>query len=393
MSVRVLIVDDSAVMRALITRKLIADSDIEVVGTARDAAEARRLIKALDPDVVTLDVEMPGMDGLSFLEKIMELRPTPVIVVSGSTGPGAQATARAMQLGAINCYAKSTPERSIADDDGGLLVQLVHEAAQVTLPPARRRPPLYTPGSTTSGPTRPPASGQVTGQATPQATGPATGPAKGPAAARRALPTPDLIVIGSSTGGVEALHTVLSGFPVQCPPTIVVQHVNGSFAEAIARSLDSDVPPRVSLANPDRALSPGEVVIASGDAHHLIVAPRSNPFSRLRCTLCAEPPISGHRPSVDALFNSAARHVGDKALGILLTGMGRDGAQGLSALAQAGAHTIAQDKESCVVFGMPRAAIELGAAKSVLPLYQIAPRIFGTAPAMHHHPLSQKAHG
>ncbi|NQX93991.1 MAG: chemotaxis response regulator protein-glutamate methylesterase [Erythrobacter sp.] len=366
MSVRVLIVDDSAVMRALITRKLMEDKGIEVVGTARDAAEARKLIKALDPDVVTLDVEMPGMDGLSFLEKIMELRPTPVIIVSGSTGPGAEATARAMQLGAINCYAKSTEERSIADDDGGLLVQLVREAAQVKLPPARKK----------AAPAR--SSTTLRPSATP----------------RSALPTPDLIVIGSSTGGVEALHTVLSGFPAQCPPTLVVQHVHGSFAEAIARSLDADVPPRVSLANPDRALSPGEVVLASGDTHHLMVAPRSNPFSRFRCALRPDDPVSGHRPSVDALFHSAAQQAGEKTIGILLTGMGRDGAEGLHALAQAGAHTIAQDKESCVVFGMPRAAIELGAAKSVLPLGQIAPRIFGSASGTPSRvSASQRAHG
>ncbi|MEM7689773.1 MAG: chemotaxis-specific protein-glutamate methyltransferase CheB [Pseudomonadota bacterium] len=364
MSVRVLIVDDSAVMRALITRKLMEDREIEVVGTARDAAEARRMIKALDPDVVTLDIEMPGMDGLSFLEKIMELRPTPVVIVSGSTGPGAQATARAMQLGAVNCYAKSTEDRSIADDDGGLLIRLVREAAQVRLPAARRSPPPASPA--------------------PIAPSLRTNPA---------LAIPELIVIGSSTGGVEALHTLLSGFPAHCPPTVVVQHVNGSFAEAIARSLDEDVPPRVTLAHPDRALSPGEVVLAAGDTHHLLIAARSSPFSRLRCALRASAPVSGHRPSVDALFHSAAQNMPDKTLGILLTGMGRDGAQGLHALATAGAHTIAQDEQSCVVFGMPRAAIELGAAKEVLALDQIAPRVFGKTRLKGQLNPSQKAHG
>ena len=371
MTIRVLIVDDSAVMRALIKRKLLEDSDIEIAGTARDAVEARRLIKSLDPDVVTLDVEMPGMDGLSFLQKIMELRPTPVISVSGSTGPGAQATARAMQLGAVNCYAKSTKDRSIADDDGGLLVRLVHEAAQVKLPPARGR------------------AGGATSQT--------SAPAKAAPTIKSALPRPDLIVIGSSTGGVEALHTVLSGFPADCPPTLVVQHVNGSFAEAIARSLDKDVAPRVTTANPDRALSPGEVVLGAGDTHHLIVGTRSTPFSRFRCALSAESPISGHRPSVAALFHSAAQNAGNKALGILLTGMGQDGAQGLLALAQSGAQTIAQDQESCVVFGMPRAAIELGAAQHVLALDAIAPRIFGSASTLisdrSRAPSTQKAHG
>lgn len=361
MSVRVLVVDDSAVMRALIKRKLEAESGIEVVGTARDAAEARQLIKALDPDVVTLDVEMPGMDGLSFLEKIMELRPTPVIIVSGSTGPGAQATARAMQLGAINCYAKSDGDRSIADDDGGLLARLVLEAAQVKLPPPRKK---------AAASSAVPRAGRTSATITTSTDKP-----------KAALPTPDVIVIGSSTGGVEALHTLLSGFPAHCPPTLVVQHVNASFAEAIARSLDKDVVPRVSLANPDRALSPGEVVIAGGDTHHLVLGVRSNPFSRFRCAFKKADPISGHRPSVDALFHSAAQNAGAGALGILLTGMGRDGAQGMLAMAEAGAHTIAQDQDSCTVFGMPRAAIELGAAKSVLPLTQIASHLFGSTGA------------
>lgn len=353
MSVRVLIVDDSAVMRALITRKLVEDDNIEVVATARNAAEARQLIKALDPDVVTLDVEMPGMDGLSFLAKIMELRPTPVIIVSGSTGPGAQATARAMQLGAVNCYAKSTETRSIADDDGGLLVRLVHEAAQVKLPPARKPAPR-------------PAARPYPQQTTPPQT----------ARTSRARSRPDLIVIGSSTGGVEALHVLLNGFPADCPPTLVVQHVNGCFAEAIARSLNDDVRPRVSLATPDRALSRGEVLIAGGDDQHLLVGAKINASSRYRCAMQAAAPMSGHRPSVDALFLSAAANAGANALGILLTGMGRDGAQGLLAMSQAGSHTIAQDQESCVVFGMPRAAIELGAASSVLPLDQIAGSVF-----------------
>ncbi|MEM9312253.1 MAG: response regulator, partial [Pseudomonadota bacterium] len=270
MSIRVLIVDDSAVMRALITRKLQADKSIEVVGTARDAVEARGLIKSLDPDVVTLDVEMPGMDGLSFLAKIMELRPTPVIIVSGSTGPGAQATARAMQLGAVNCYAKSTATRSIADDDGGLLVRLVHEASQVKLPPAKK----------------------AVSRPAPRPYPPALKTAPPPVASARGA-APDLIVIGSSTGGVEALHVLLNGFPADCPPTLVVQHVNGCFAEAIARSLNDDVRPHVSLAIPDRPLSRGEVLIAPGDDRHLVVGAKLSAFSRFRCEMHAAAPVSG----------------------------------------------------------------------------------------------------
>lgn len=356
MTIRVLIVDDSAVMRALITRKLMEADDIEVAGTARNAAEARQLIKALNPDVVTLDIEMPGMDGLSFLAKIMELRPTPVIIVSGSTGPGAEATAKAMQLGAVNCYAKSNADRSIADDDGGLLVSLIREAAQISLPaPRRAGRPAPNPV-----PARPggPGGASTTGHSA-------------------NIERPELIVIGSSTGGVEALHTLLAGFPADCPPTVIVQHVNGCFAEAIARSLDRECAPKIMLADPDRPLNRGEVVIAGGDDHHLVLGPRIASQSRYRCKYQAGQPTAGHRPSVDALFHSAAEHARSQALGILLTGMGRDGAEGLLALSEAGAHTIAQDEASCVVFGMPRAAIDLGAAKSVIGLKQIAPRIFG----------------
>ncbi|MDJ0977118.1 MAG: chemotaxis response regulator protein-glutamate methylesterase [Erythrobacter sp.] len=359
MSVRVLIVDDSALMRTLIARKLTEASDIEVIGTAQNSAEARKLIKALDPDVVTLDIEMPGMDGLSFLSKIMELRPTPVIIVSGATGPGAEATARAMRIGAVGCYAKSTATRSIKDDDGGLLANLVREAAQVTLSPPHKSRTSFSGGA-----------GQSRAAAA-RSTSRKTGAGYEPA----------LICIGSSTGGVEALHALLSDFPENCPPTLIVQHVNGGFAGAIAKSLDQDCPPHVSLAQADRPLRRGEVLIAPGDARHLMVARSSVASAPFRAALRAGNAVSGHRPSVDALFTSAAAQAGKESLGILLTGMGRDGANGLLAMKQAGAHTIAQDQQSCVVFGMPRAAIELGAAADVLPIDRIAASVFGDAPA------------
>jgi len=352
MSVRVLIVDDSAVMRALLTRKLEDDAGIEVVGTAPNAAEARRMIKSLDPDVVTLDIEMPGMDGLSFLQKIMELRPTPVIIVSGATGPGAEATARAMQLGAVSCYAKSTRHRSIADDDQGMLVRLVHEAAQVTLPAPRKAQ-----ASRPSAPSARPASSAQTSSN---------------------VPMPDLIAIGSSTGGVEALLELLAEFPVHCPPTLIVQHINACFAPAIAKSLDRVARPRVRLAEHNRPLAKGEIVIAPGDTGHLTIRPAlgKGASASWSTKITEGAPVSGHCPSVDALFNAVATHVGAQALGILLTGMGRDGAQGLKAMAGTGGTTIAQDEATSVVFGMPRAAIELGAAQHVLPLGEIAPRIF-----------------
>lgn len=346
--IRVLIVDDSALMRALLTRKLEAESDIAVIAAAANAAEARALIKSHDPDVVTLDIEMPGMDGLAFLDKIMTLRPTPVIIVSGSTHEGAAATARALQLGAAGCYAKATATRSLADDDGGELAQLVREAAAT-----RHR---------------------LRAAARPSAPAPVPAPGAAPHAA------PDLIAIGASTGGVEALHTLLAAFPEDCPPTLIVQHVSACFAPAIVQSLARAVRPRVMLAASDWPLRRGEVLLAPGDDKHLQIAPAG--MGGFRAVMRAGDKVSGHRPSVDRLFASAAEVAGARALGILLTGMGEDGARGLLEMAESGAHTIVQDAASCVVFGMPRAAIALGAAREVLPIDAIAARLFARPGAL-----------
>lgn len=345
MSIRVLIVDDSALMRALLQHRLEREADIAVVGTAADAAEARQLIKSLDPDVVTLDIEMPGMDGLSFLEKIMQLRPTPVILVSGATEAGASATARGLQLGAIGCIAKSQLRiRSDETAEDCPLVEMVREAARVRLTRVQ-----------------------------PSAALPISAPAAAPSAR-----WPDAIVIGASTGGVEALHTLLAEFPEDCPPTLIVQHINGCFAGAIAQSFDRTARPRVMLAESDMPLERGMVLLAPGNDRHLQVAGAGT--RALRCVLREGDPVSGHRPSVDRLFASLASTLGGgsgaRALGILLTGMGQDGAQGMAQLASIGARTIAQDQASCVVFGMPRAAIELGAAREVLPLNRIAAAVF-----------------
>lgn len=338
MPIRVLIVDDSVLMRKLLQSRLSTEADIEVVGCACDANEARTMIKALNPDVVTLDIEMPGMDGLSFLQKIMELRPTPVIIVSGSTHEGNSTTALALQLGAVSCYAKSDRYGSMPANDGGKLANLVREAACVTLAPPK--PSTPTPLARPAAQSKRPA---------------------------------DLIAIGSSTGGVEALRTLLSGFHEDCPPTVIVQHVNARFAPAIAESLDAASPARVMMAQSDVVPERGCVYLAPGGDRHLLVA---NAGSKgFRTILRPGDPVSGHQPSVDVLFASVAETMGDKALGILLTGMGRDGANGLLKMAQKGAWTIAQDEATSVVFGMPRAAIEQGAAREILPLTQIAGHI------------------
>jgi len=333
MTIRVLIIDDSPTMRAILMSRLSEEPDIAVIGTAANAAEGRELIKQFNPDVVTLDIEMPGMNGLDFLEKIMTLRPTPVIIVSGSTQEGNEVTARALALGAVDCYAKGDRSGGLLLNDHGRLATLVRQASQVKF---HNR-----------------------------------WPATASTAAQRQVATRSgakLIAIGSSTGGVEALQVLLSDFPENCPPTVIVQHVNPRFAPAITRTLDLASPAKVQLAEPDMPLKPGNVYLAPGGDRHLSVGGPSALYARLR----AGDPVSGHIPSVDVLFHSVAETVGARAVGILLTGMGSDGAKGLLAMAKAGAHTIAQDEATCTVFGMPRAAISIGAANVVSPLTRIA---------------------
>lgn len=342
--IRVLVVDDSASMRALLSARLQGEPDIEVIGTAADAVEARAMIKALSPDVITLDIEMPGMDGLSFLDKIMALRPTPVIIVSGATQEGNEITAHALQSGAVSCYAKGDRYGAMPVDDRGKLATLVRDAAKVQFGPDW------------------PVSDNV-GQQVQASTRADT----------------QLIAIGSSTGGVEALRTLLPRFPVDCPPTLVVQHVNARFAPAIAKSLDDSCAAKVVMAESDMPLRRGHIYFAPGGDRHMLVS--GTHADRLRVTLRPGDMVSGHRPSVDALFLSVAARAGAGAVGVLLTGMGQDGASGLLAMAQAGAHTIAQDEATCVVFGMPRAAISMGAAKVVAPLDRIAEHVLGARAA------------
>lgn len=339
--IRVVVVEDSPTMRAILHTRLSREGDIEVVASAANAAEGRQMIRELDPDVVTLDVEMPGMNGLDFLEKIMKLRPTPVIIVSGATQQGNETTARALTLGAVECYAKSQISGTLPLDDGGKLARLVRDAAKVRF--ANDAAP---PAPITAAPPPPPPADR-----------------KGP---------PKVIVIGSSTGGVEALHTLLSEFPADCPPTLVVQHINERFTAAVARTLDETCAANVVLAQPDLPLRPGHIYFPPDNDRHLLVGGPQI----LRTKLRGGDRISGHRPSVDALFQSAADVVGKDAIGILLTGMGADGAKGLLSMARAGALTIAQDEATCAVFGMPRAAIALGAASIVAPIDQIARHTF-----------------
>ncbi len=324
--IRVLVVDDSATMRGLITATLQRDPEIIVIGQACDPIEARQAIKDLNPDVVTLDIEMPNMNGLDFLEKIMRLRPTPVIMVSTLTHEGAEANLRALEIGAVDCIGKSF------DNDGfELLAEKVRMAAK-----SRVRANVVS--------VKPEVGGFAPGDR--------------------------LVAIGSSTGGVEALLTILSRFPANCPPTLITQHMPPAFTTRFADRLNRQCAPEIAEASDDAEILPGHVYLAPGNAHLELVRQGG-----LRCRLTDAEKVNGHRPSVDVLFKSMARVTGAKSLGVILTGMGRDGAQGLLAMRKAGATTLGQDENSCVVYGMPKAAFEAGAVGQQLGLEKIADRI------------------
>jgi len=327
MTIRVLVVDDSATMRGLIIATLQRDPEITVIGQACDPIEARQAIKDLNPDVVTLDIEMPNMNGLDFLEKIMRLRPTPVIMISTLTHEGAEANLRALEIGAVDCIGKSF------DNDGfELLAEKVRMAAK-----SRVRANIA--------PVKSAALGAYT-------------------------PNDSLVAIGSSTGGVEALLTILQDYPANCPPTLITQHMPPAFTTRFAERLNRQCAPTIAEASDGAAILPGHVYLAPGNAH-LELAYQG----RLRCKLSETEKVNGHRPSVDVLFKSVARGLGAKSLGVILTGMGRDGAQGLLAMRRAGAPTLGQDEHTCVVYGMPKAAFEAGAVAQQVGLEKIAGRI------------------
>lgn len=338
MSIGVLIVDDSATMRGLIAAALKRDPDIEVLGFANDPIEAREQIKKLNPDVVTLDIEMPKMNGLDFLEKIMRLRPTPVVMVSTLTQAGADVTLEALELGAVDCVGKPVGGVTAAEAFGELTLK-VKAAAKARVKPY-------------------------------------SGPAA-PAERDRDYRASDVILaIGSSTGGVEALMTILATFPETCPPTVVTQHMPATFTKSFAARLDRISGATVTEARDGDRLQQGHVYIAPGGEMHMEVTSSSHPVIRLR----AGEPVNGHRPSVDVLFESVAR-LNRPSVGAILTGMGRDGASGLLAMRQAGARTLGQDEASCVVYGMPRVAFELGGVEKQVSLLRMGPAILNLCSA------------
>ncbi len=336
MSISVLVVDDSAVIREVLSRTLARDGDIVVVGTAVDPIDARDKIKALEPDVVTLDLEMPNMNGHAFLDKLMRLHPIPVVLVSTLTRRGASETLLALELGAVDFVAK--PSTDLA---GGL------EAF----------------GANLRDKVRAAAASDVRGR---------TPPVRPAAKLRTAAAPPGArIAIGASTGGVEAIRLVLGDMPVDCPPIVIAQHMPAGFTTRFAARLDELSAISVVEAEDRMPLEAGRAYVARGDWH--LRVERSS--GQLKCRLAQDEPISGHRPSVDVLFQSVARVVGPMAVGAILTGMGRDGAHGLRLMREAGAYTIGQSPASALVYGMPRVAFEEGAVVEQAPVEMVAARL------------------
>lgn len=335
--IKVLVVDDSALMRQLLTAILQEDSTFEVVGTASDPYIAREKIKALQPHVLTLDIEMPGMDGITFLEKLMRLHPMPVVMISSLTGQGAVSTLRALQLGAVEVVAKPAgANRASFTELGEEIRAKVRAASMARVRMERPTAPAIVPGdTTTSGNER------------------------------------KIIVIGASAGGTQAIMEILRRLPAELPAIAIVQHMPPKFTALFADHLNRNCALDVREANDGDRLEPGTVRVAPGGRQMAVIQTAEG----YELKIDDGAPVNLHRPSVDVLFNSAALCAGPQALGIILTGMGSDGARGLKAIHDTGAVTLAQDQASSVIFGMPEQAIRLGAASAVIGLDHIPDRI------------------
>jgi two-component system chemotaxis response regulator CheB len=340
--IKVLVIDDSALVRTMLTRILGSDPTLEVVGTAPDAFVAREKIKLLNPDVLTLDVEMPRMDGLQFLRNLMRLRPMPVVMCSSLTQRGADVTLAALELGAIDFVAK--PRVDVAhglEEYADEIIKKVHVASM-----ARVRPLGYRSEAMTA------------------------------SAIQRRAAVPGLLyktsdqifAIGASTGGTEAIRLVLAAMPANAPGIVITQHIPRAFSGQFAARMDACSQMSVKQAEDGDLIQPGHAYIAPGDQHLLVV----RDGSRYRCRLSDAAPVNHHRPSVDVLFQSVAEYVGPNAVGVILTGMGADGSKGLKLMRERGALTLAQDEKTSVVWGMPGASVAIDAVDRVLPIDEIA---------------------
>ena len=346
--IKVLVIDDSALMRKLLRSLLERDPDIEVVGVAHDPFDAREKIKQLNPDVLTLDIEMPKMDGLTFLRNLMRLRPMPVIMVSSLTASGAEATLAALQLGAVDFVSKPKIDLEAGlEEMATVLVEKV-KAASLAHPLARA-------STTEARPSRSSAAPSITELGT----------------------TDRLIAIGSSTGGTEAVAEILAALPPDAPGIVIAQHIPEVFSQRWAARMDAESSIAVAEAADGDQILIGHAYVAPGGRH--LRVERSG--ARYFCRVGTDPPVNRHRPSVDVLFRSVAAEVGRNAVGVILTGMGGDGADGLGEMYRNGSSTIAQDRETSVVWGMPGEAVKRGAAQEVLPLNKIAGRVLALSQA------------
>lgn len=349
--IRVLIIDDSALIRNLLTQIINSQPDLEVIGAAPDPLVAREMIRASDPDVLTLDIEMPKMDGLTFLEKLMRLRPMPVVMVSTLTEQGSDATFRALELGAVDYIAK--PKMDIRNGMESYTDEIADKIRAASVAHVHRlepsidssEPPAYTKSVKLS----------------PQGTS-----------------TEKLIIVGASTGGTEALKDFLTKLPPDCPGILITQHMPPAFTRSFAERLDRLSKIHVLEAQGGERILLGHAYLAPGHSHLLLKKSGANYVTELS----QAEPVNRFRPSVDVLFHSAARYAGSNAIGVILTGMGKDGAAGMLAMRQAGACNFAQDEASCVVFGMPKEAIAIGAAEEIVPLAEMSRRVMAKVATM-----------
>ena len=344
MKIKVLICDDSALIRSVMTEIISSQPDMEVVGVAPDPLVARELIKQTNPDVLTLDVEMPKMDGLDFLEKLMRLRPMPVVMVSSLTERGSEITMRALELGAVDFVTK--PKISI---QAGMreYTELITDKIRAASKARVRARTLPQPGAE--------GAGQL-----PQLRNPLMSSEK-------------LIIIGASTGGTEAIREFLMQMPSDCPGILITQHMPEGFTRSFAKRLDTLCKISVLEAAGNERVLPGHAYIAPGHSHLTLTRSGANYMTKID----QGEPVNRHRPSVDVLFRSAAQYAGKNAVGVILTGMGKDGAAGMLEMKTAGAYNFAQDEASCVVFGMPREAIAVGATHEVGALQALPGMVLG----------------